>query len=228
MESNNELDLDKIIELSKTDQHQCILLLVEEVRRLKTIIHSNEEHFKKNISVKDEKLNHKIDKYNKVFNSFSRVLINNGFGSSHHHFHHSKTTKKFDNHKEGATHSDSESDEFLSFTGNGYESDEESSNFPKGYIDPLEEDDKLLHDKIKLYNSSLNLENWKKFPSKGETELYIYSGDQLSGNGVMAIGYFDFTPQQMIKFLQLSGEVEKTSPMIEQAETIHKFHEDAV
>jgi len=95
MESSEELDLNKIIELSSNDQHQCILLLIKEIKRLKEVIHTNEEKFKEEILAKDEKLIQKMDKYNKVFNSFSRVLINNGFGSSHHHFHHSKTHKNF-------------------------------------------------------------------------------------------------------------------------------------
>ena len=138
MEPAAELDLDEVLELAKSDQHKCIQLLVKEIKRLKSVIHANEEKFKEQILAKDEQIDHKMEKYHKVFNSFSRVLINNGFGSSHPHFHHSRTSKKFEESKDGTHHhSDSGSDEFLSFAGDGYESDEEIGNvkeYPKDYM----------------------------------------------------------------------------------------------
>jgi len=42
----------------------------------------------------------------------------------------------------------------------------------------------------------------------------------------MAIGYFDFTPKQIFKYLQLPGEIQKTSPMIETAETLKHMNAD--
>lgn len=63
--------------------------------------------------------------------------------------------------------------------------------------------------------------------SKTDTELFIYSGDGLGGNGMMATSVFDYTPDQMIHFLQLPGMVEKTSPMVEKSDVIGDVSQDA-
>ena len=53
------------------------------------------------------------------------MLTNRGFGSSHHHYHRARTAQKLKHHEEDEENK-SESEEFLSFEGDGYESDNSS------------------------------------------------------------------------------------------------------
>ncbi|CAI2370934.1 unnamed protein product [Moneuplotes crassus] len=239
MPTEKELDLDKLLAMSKTDTTACVEALITEVRRLKGVMAENEAHFRQEIQKRDQKvvdLTHKLEKYNKIFSSFSRVLTNNGFGSNHHHFHRKRTSLKFANKEEEEKEwSGDESDEFHSFEGDldGYESDEEVkeeiNKFGRDlskYVDPKDEDNPLLHEKMKVFHDMLDLSKWTTVKSKDDIELFVYSGEEFKASGTMSSTIFDYTPDQIIHFLTIPGQIESCSSVMEKNEIIGSVSQD--
>ena len=81
-----------------------------------------------------------------------------------------------------------------------------------------------MHSKINLFIEHLNHKYWNQIKPKDGTELYTYWDDKLNGFGVKAVSHFDHTPEQIIQFLQIPGEIENTSPLIEKSKILHKIN----
>lgn len=142
MEKKDELDLDQLLALSKTDTTKCISLLIDEVKRLRGEISSNQSQFNQEILKRDQKvtaLTHKLEKYNKIFTSFSTVLTNNGFGASGHGAK-ARGSLKFEPSKEyHKQESEIRSEEFHSFDGDHSDEEDDQKVIPEEAQESIEE-----------------------------------------------------------------------------------------
>lgn len=79
--------------------------------------------------------------------------------------------------------------------------------------------------KKEMFVELLDMKYWKVVPTKEPVDLYVYEGD-LDGtnnaNGIMAVSHFDASIEQMKKYLQIPGEFEKTSPVLESMNVSYK------